>query len=612
MGGGYILATYPKGNQVVRGKVSGMPDYYSREELIAFVQRETTAEEREILEKHLPRVSTRVQNGDCITDVQFINQRKDGSLVYRYQNNLSKFRAGDLLLVNNGKPSGIKVSQNGTLVWLREIDFETKMIVVEKQNETDAPKGQSCTIDKGYFDYNSQRLMHSLEVAFGKRKDIAELLLGKSMLQPVKRLDVELIARHRSQQPKFTKLQCQATAMAASSPVTLIQGPPGTGKTRVLAQIVCTAIAQGKNVLITAYTHRAIDNLLEKIAEMDGNARIFKVMGKSPSPYLPDSITQLQFDAEQLRELGSPHVLGATVYQSCKMHMCDFPMFDLVVIDEAGQMPITHATAALIMGEKFVIAGDHKQLAPVFQAKHPQHLSKSFFELLQEHYVDSTITLDTTFRMNHGINKFPNEAFYDGRLKPSSEAAARRFRAVDVQCLSRSAIGLNKAVTFIKLTHQDAVQVSREEALVVAQLTRDLLIHQQISPKELAIVSPHRAQNREIQTALMTLLANEDDLRASVKKNLLVDTVERLQGQEREVIIFSLCASNPSYLQNRADFLFNPNRLNVALTRSRTKLFIVGSENFFPRFSGVKLDKKIIEIFDDYHAYLESRSVNWE
>lgn len=84
----------------------------------------------------------------------------------------------------------------------------------------------------------------------------------------------------------------------------------------------------------------------------------------------------------------------------------------------------------------------------------------------------------------------------------------------------------------------------------------------------------------------------------------VIDTVERLQGQQREIIIYSLCASDRKYAISRAQFLYSPNRLNVAITRSRTKLFVVGSKYFFPHINGIIIDAQHMRTWESYFKYL--------
>jgi DNA replication ATP-dependent helicase Dna2 len=420
-----------------------------------------------------------------------------------------------------------------------------------------------------------------------------------------------------------------------SHSTTLIQGPPGSGKTFLLALIIKQSLSLGRSVLITAPTHKAIDNLMlaavknleeeqeeeeeeekqhkesdeENYATEKVNLKTvqaIKIVGKGKVQNLHKRILQTTTADARLSELTSPYLIGATIYQAYKFLQNDKLAFDLVVIDEASQMPLAQAVPAFLNSSRYVIAGDHRQLPPVLKSSfHPPELKKSMFEQLHSYYSEATITLDTTFRMNSSINEFPSRAFYSNLLRSSECAKDRSFAvfrsAKDelnyLTCKSGS-------ITFIELDHTGAIQKAAVEADLVARLAFSLLANQNLRHESLAIVSPHRAHNEVIRSKLLHY-AETTDLE-SMAKRIVIDTVERLQGQEREVIIFSLCASDRQYAINRASFLYSPNRLNVAITRCRTKLFIVGSKYFFPHISGIIVDPNLLKLWRDYYDYLDS------
>ena len=120
---------------------------------------------------------------------------------------------------------------------------------------------------------------------------------------------------------------------------------------------------------------------------------------------------------------------------------------------------------------------------------------------------------------------------------------------------------------------QNTTVRSRIEAEVVVELILSLLMHE-VSPEDIGVVVPYRAQSRLIRSLLRRIIEDEETI-----KKLVVDTVERMQGQEREVIIVSFATASPKFASQMADFLFQPQRLNVAVTRPRTKLILVGSHH---------------------------------
>jgi DNA replication ATP-dependent helicase Dna2 len=315
----------------------------------------------------------------------------------------------------------------------------------------------------------------------------------------------------------------------------------------------------------------------------------------------------MTMDDRGVAQLEAPVLIGATIYQAYKLHQLGRLKFDLSVIDEAGQMPIAHCMPALLNASSYVIAGDHKQLPPILKnaSAHPEFLKRSLYEHLHYHYSEAAITLDVTFRMNSGINEFPSQAFYANVLRPSACAAKRFFKPKDTE-LGELAhiIGRDECVTFVELDHRSANQRAPSEADLVARLAAELLLHHELAPQELAIVSPHRAHNEAIRTQLITNLGHDPRVQSRVRDRLVIDTVERLQGQERDVIIFSLCASDRQSSINKSQFLYSPNRLNVAITRSRKRLFAVGSKYFFPHINGILIDARHLQLWESYYDYL--------
>jgi DNA replication ATP-dependent helicase Dna2 len=139
---------------------------------------------------------------------------------------------------------------------------------------------------------------------------------------------------------------------------------------------------------------------------------------------------------------------------------------------------------------------------------------------------------------------------------------------------------------------------------VVAKLAKDLMQGHGVEPGNLAIVSPLKAHNELIRKKLQSLLRGDKTGKNVPMHSLFIDTVNRVQGQEREVVIYSLCSSSERYLLRNADLLYDPHRLNVAITRSKTRLFVVGSRYFFPHISGFIVDAEHLRIWEDYYDYL--------
>jgi DNA replication ATP-dependent helicase Dna2 len=210
-------------------------------------------------------------------------------------------------------------------------------------------------------------------------------------------------------------------------------------------------------------------------------------------------------------------------------------------------------------------------------------VERSIFGHLAEHAAAGTggappSFLSRTYRMNAAIAEFPSRHFYDSRLAPSEQSAARRFPAAAGGPFDALWDPARPAVLAL-IGHAGHRTRCRPEARLAADLIEDYLGRLRLPPEELAVVTPYRAQIREIRNLLKgkgTPAAGAADAGLP-----LIDSVERMQGQEREAMIVSLVCSEPEYAARGAAFFFSPNRLNVALTRARTKLIVLASPLLF-------------------------------
>jgi DNA replication ATP-dependent helicase Dna2 len=268
-------------------------------------------------------------------------------------------------------------------------------------------------------------------------------------------------------------------------------------------------------------------------------------------------------------------ILGATIFSLYTSRLQDM-RFDTVIFDEAGQVTLPLALGGMLQAEKIILIGDHQQMAPVIVAEHKQEwVKKSIFESVFPHAPGTM--LETTYRMNSAINAFPSRAFYAEKL--------RSFAGIQDQCLTfnrepqrfRELLDPYRPEVFVVMHHTGRRMRSPEEA----RLAADLIVEAcqcGVPVEEMAVVAPYRAQGRLIRQYLQEA-AERENLPGLTQ--VVVDTVERIQGQERDLVILSLVTSDVAYATERADFYFQPNRLNVAITRARKKRIILGNPVLF-------------------------------
>jgi DNA replication ATP-dependent helicase Dna2 len=265
-------------------------------------------------------------------------------------------------------------------------------------------------------------------------------------------------------------------------------------------------------------------------------------------------------------------ILGGTCFAVRSSRLRDV-LFDTVIFDEAGQVTLPLAVAGMLAGLRYIFIGDHKQMAPVVVAEHkPTWVARSVFENLFE--VAPGTMLTTTYRMNAEINDYPSKRFYGGRLQPSSEARGRRLHLDGRAGPYGPLLDPSSSAVFVDVDHSGKGMRAPEEAEVAAGIV-DEALNRGLDPSEIAVVAPYRAQVRLIREQLRARHVSQGE------SGIIVDTVERIQGQERDVIVISLTTSDPSHAAQRADFYFQPNRLNVAITRPRVKRIVLGSRSLF-------------------------------
>ncbi len=181
--------------------------------------------------------------------------------------------------------------------------------------------------------------------------------------------------------------------------------------------------------------------------------------------------------------------------------------------------------------------------------------------------------LDTCYRLSPELLKIPSKLFYNDRLGSANYGDNKEFMA-----FSSSDSILTSADNAVLFLHHEFDSLGRSpfEAKTIASIVKDLLDNG-VAEDDIAIITPYLAQVREIKMALCQKGLVEEYGQPSI----LVDTIERMQGQERRYILFSLSNSNPSEVEDRLDFFYNANRLNVALTRANTKCIVIANEKVF-------------------------------
>ena len=237
--------------------------------------------------------------------------------------------------------------------------------------------------------------------------------------------------------------------------------------------------------------------------------------------------------------------------------------FDVAIIDEASQATIPSVLIPIAKAHRFILAGDHKQLPPTIISDRAHELSKTLFEELIRIYPFKSQLLNTQYRMNRLLMKFPNEEFYDNNLKSDSSVDDININDIlDSNQKEEALLFIDTSdVDFDGETHlKDSKSiVNKLEADICVQITQDYL-NDGVEESDIGIISPYADQVKLIQ----------ENTPVEVK------TVDGFQGREKEIIIISTVRSNE---YGNIGFLKDLRRLNVAITRAKRKLIIIGNKD---------------------------------
>ena len=378
--------------------------------------------------------------------------------------------------------------------------------------------------------------------------------------------------------------------VALDETVLPVQGPPGSGKTFIGAQMICALVRSGRKVGVTANSHNVIRNLLDAVvrqAEQEGLhvKCIHKVSSGNAAEDDGGPIGETTNNGEVLRllESGERHVAGGTAWLWARPDM--EAAVDVLVVDEAGQMSLANVAAAGRGARNLVLLGDPQQLEMPLKGSHPettavsvlQHVLGSAKTIAQ----DRGLFLAETWRLSPKICRFTSELFYDGRL--TSRAGLERqqlvgpFDSPDGQLAQGRPLPFaGSGLWYAPVEHTGNQNQSTEEAETVAGLYRQLLNEYQwvdqdgrqkpIASSDILIVAPYNSQVFAIQSRLPAAR---------------VGTVDRFQGREAAVVIYSAATSSPEEAPRGMEFLYSLNRLNVATSRARCAVILVASPLLF-------------------------------
>ncbi len=440
----------------------------------------------------------------------------------------------------------------------------------------------------------------------------------------------------------------------AANELALVHGPPGTGKTTTIVQAVKALIQQGvKKILVTAPSNTAVDLLTEKMAEqkiavlrlgnparvtehllahtMDNQmaehssmkdvkrlkkqAQEFKQMAhkykrnfgraeQEQRKLLFNEAYKIMKEVEQSEQylmdevIARAQVITATLV-GANHYSVRSQQYDIAIIDEAGQAIEPACWIPILKAKKIVLAGDHCQLPPTIKSAEAARsgLSKTLFEKCIELHPKAVSLLEEQYRMHEKIMNFSSEAFYDGKLKANAAVAQRLLFAGDIPLLfiDTAGCGFDEKLEGTSSTNpEEAAFLMKHLQRLLIELNAD---YTTTDFPSIGLISPYKQQIAILQEQL----AHLPDI-DTYKHSISVNTVDSFQGQERDIIYISMTRSNS---EGEIGFLADIRRMNVAMTRAKQKLVVIGD-------SATLAQLKFYDNFINYAQSIDGYKSAWE
>ena len=461
------------------------------------------------------------------------------------------------------------------------VDFAERTIDIKKRKDTADLHRRACVLHT----YVSSRTLRESLMRLGG----AVLENGLDLGAPY-RAAAELLLREPppTNGPNSTLQQSGEATLAAAcrivpgldGNVLAIQGPPGTGKTYTGAMIVCELVRAGLKVGVTAVSHKVIVNLLEAAAEQARAAGFAMSIVHCRKGRYEGAWGIGRTDKYPAIRSGlnarSIAVLGATAWCWARP---DFEQsVDVLIVDEAGQMSLANVLACAPAARSLVLLGDPQQLEQPLQSSHPEGSDVSAVAHLLDGAEtmprDRGLFLAETYRLHPDIARFTSEIYYEGRVE--SIAGLERQAIVPRGQVGSDLTG--SGLIYVPVFHQGNQARSPEEVACIRGLVDTLLENsswrdkdEQVRPlttDDILVVAPYNAQVSTLAEVLPELSDR-------------VGTVDRFQGQEAPVVIYSMTSSSPEDAPRGMEFLYNRFRFNVATSRARALCILVGSPALF-------------------------------
>uniref|UniRef100_A0A8B9E3W7 DNA replication ATP-dependent helicase/nuclease n=1 Tax=Anser cygnoides TaxID=8845 RepID=A0A8B9E3W7_ANSCY len=511
----------------------------------------------------------REKAGDCVGNMIRIDQVQEiseGQYLHSFQRKNGAIPGANLLagdrVVVSGEENGLLGLATG---YVREISA-TKVSCLLGRNLSKLPKDTMFRLDHEEGDFgtgvpfeNLSKLMKDSPVSEKLRNLIIDFYKPRFIQHLSSVLPAEAKETVANILKGLNKPQKQAMKQVLlSKDYTLIVGMPGTGKTTTICALVRILSACGFSVLLTSFTHTAVDNILLKLAKFKvGFLRLGRAQKVHPDirKFTEEEICRSKSinSVTDLEELYNSQPVVATACMGVNHPIFAQKQFDFCIVDEASQISQPICLGPLFCSKRFVLVGDHQQLPPLVQNSEARDLgmSESLFKRLEQNQ-NAVVQLTVQYRMNSKIMSLSNMLVYEGKLECGSEKVSNA--TVNLPNLKK-----------LKLELADASKTWLKEVLEPDKPVCFLNTEKAgCKPSDIGVISPYRHQLKIIT-----------DLMARLKENRVeVNTIDKYQGRDKSIIIVSFVRNSNE--ENLGTLLKDWRRLNVAITRAKHKLVMVG------------------------------------
>ena len=532
---------------------------------------------------------------------------------------LPNFREGDAIVLYQRNQDTDNVTNKmvfkGNIERITDRDIRIRLRA-SQQNTSVLPLDSRYAIEHDYMDTSFRSMYLGLSAFLSANKDRRDLLL--SQREPD--FDTSFDARIAAASDDFSRITLKAQA---ARDYFLLIGPPGTGKTsRALRGMVEAFYREGKQILLLSYTNRAVDEICKTLSVITPEIDFIRIGSElsCDPPFRSRLIENVLEPCSTRREVHARIercrvFVGTVATFSSKTDMFRLKTFDVAIVDEATQILEPQLLGLLcarnVVGNnaigKFILIGDHKQLPAVVLQSESQsevceeclqsiglyNLKDSLFERLYR-TVSANHSSPTTQRfydmlcrqgrMNVEVARFPNHAFYGGLLEavglPHQQGELVLAPGLENDEFADVLVSRVAFLPSVPETPSQSAKINHSEAQLTARLAAAVYRQYEVSGSgfhsalTLGVITPYRSQIALIKSEIAAL-------GIPVLNDILVDTVERFQGSERDVIIYSFCVNRTYQLKFLANLteergVWIDRKLNVALTRARKQLFMTG------------------------------------